>query len=416
MTTTQRKRLTNVLAALVAAATLAACSGDDDGGDSGDDAGAGGPTTPTDEAPAAIVLSTEGNNLNAYEADPPFRKQTVIRTAADDPEGLDINGQVCMLPGDSPEAARSAQPGPERPGAEGAESGKQRFVAGEDTGQPERTPGWGIFELAGAAVGDLEASEVARLVPTYQTDGPENYGCGVLSDGRIVTTDIGNQVTGPPTGQLIVWFPPFDSEEVAYCKIDVALPTPGGIHVRDDVVYLATARPPDHGIVRYEGPFPTSADASGGCGRRDATGAPLADAARRSVFIPADEHVGTPNAVVAAPGGGFYVSSAFTGVLAEYDGSGRFVRTLVAPPAGEELGAEPYSTGAPFGMGVDPATGTLYWADLAIGVTDSIGPIDGAGTVRRITFGEDGEPRSAETLDEGLDFPDGIGIYVPTGG
>jgi hypothetical protein len=392
VTTTQTKWLTSAVAALVAAATLAACSGDDDGGDVGDDATGGGPATPTDEGPAAIVFSTEGNNLNAYEADPPFRKQTVIRTVADDPEGLDINGQVCMLPGDS------------------------GFVAGEDTGQPERTPGWGIFELDGAAVGDPGAREVARLVPTYQTDGPENYGCGVLSDGRIVTTDIGNQVTGPPTGQLIVWFPPFDSEEVAYCKIDVALPTPGGIHVRDDVVYLATARAPDHGIVRYEGPFPTSADPSGGCGRRDATGAPLADAVHRSVFIPADEHVGTPNAVVAAPGGGFYVSSAFTGVLAEYDDSGRFVRALVAPPAGEELGAEPYSTGAPFGMGVDPATGTLYWADLAIGIADSIGPIDGAGTVRRITFGDDGEPRPAETLDEGLDFPDGIGIYVPTGG
>ena len=117
--------------------------------------------------------------------------------------------------------------------------------------------------------------------------------------------------------------------------------------------------------------------------------------------------------MVGAPGGGFYVSSAFTGVLAEYDDSGRFVRTLVTPPAGEQLGAEPYSTGAPFGMGVDPTTGSLYWADLAIGITDSIGPIDGAGTVRRITFDADGNPRPVETLDEGLDFPDGIGIYVP---
>jgi hypothetical protein len=395
VTMTQTKRLTCALVALAAAALVAACSGDD-GDDAGADAdGAGSATSAADEAPAVIVLSTEGNNLNAYEPDPPFRKQTVIRTAADDPDGLDINGQVCMLPDGS---------------------GTQLFVAGEDTGQPERTPGWGIFELDGATVGDLEAREVARLVPTYQTDGPENYGCGVLSDGRIVTTDIGNQVTGPPTGQLIVWFPPFDSDEVPYCKIDVALPTPGGIHVVDDVVYLATARPPANGIVRYEGPFPTSADASGGCGRVDATGAPLADAVHGSVFIPADEHVVTPNAVVGAPGGGFYVSSAFTGVLAEYDDSGRFVRTLVAPPAAEELGAEPYSTGAPFGMGVDPTTGTLYWADLAIGITDSIGPIDGAGTVRRITFEPNGDPRRAETLDEGLDFPDGIGIYVPAEG
>ncbi len=252
-------------------------------------------------------------------------------------------------------------------------------------------------------------------MPTYQTDGPENYGCGVLSDGRIVTTDIGNQATGPPTGQLIVWFPPFDTEEVPYCKLDVALPTPGGIHVVDDVVYLAVARPPGNGIVRYDGPFPTSADAAGGCGRVDGTGAPVADEVHKQPFIPADEHIATPNAVIGAPGGGFYVSSAFTGVLAEYDGSGRFVSTLVAPPAGEQLGAEPYSTGAPFGMGVDPATGAIYWADLAIGITDDIGPIDGAGTVRRITFDTGGNPGPVETLDEGLDFPDGIGIYVPAG-
>ena len=227
-----------MVAALAAMALVAACSGDDDDGAGGADSA----TTTTAGAAGAIVLSTEGNNLNAYEPDPPFRKQTVIHTAADDPDGLDINGQVCVLPDGSAEAARAAQAGPERPGAGGAESGKQLFVAGEDTGQPERTPGWGIFELDGVVVGELEAREVARLVPTYQTEGPENYGCGVLSDGRIVTTDIGNQATGPPTGQLIVWFPPFDSEEVPYCKIDVALPTPGGIQVVDDVVYLALAR------------------------------------------------------------------------------------------------------------------------------------------------------------------------------
>jgi hypothetical protein len=391
-TKTRTKRRTCAVAALAALGLVAACSDDDGDDDSGGgrNADADAATTTAAEPTDVIVLSTEGNNLNAYEAEPPFRKQTVIRTAADDPDGLDINGQVCVLP-----------------------DGSGRFVAGEDTGQPERPAGWGIFELDGNAVGELEAREVARLVPTYQTEGPENYGCGVLSDGRIVTTDIGNQAIGPPTGQLIVWFPPFAGEEVPYCKIDVALPTPGGIQVVDDVVYLALARAPGNGIVRYEGPFPTGPDAAGGCGRIDGTGAPLADEAHRGQFIAADDHVATPNAVVGAPTGGFYVSSAFTGVLAEYDEAGHFVRTLVAPPAGEQLGAEPYSTGAPFGMGVDPTTGSIYWADLAIGITDSIGPIDGVGTVRRITFDADGNPRPAETMDEGLDYPDGIGIYVP---
>ena len=408
MTVTRRRSQTWALVAAAAAAGLVACSGDDGGGESR-------PATETTarEPPAVIVLSTEGNNLNAYETEPPFEKQTVIRTAADDPDGLDINGQVCMLP-DEPEGARSAQPGPERPGAGGAKSGKHvRFVAGEDTGQPERPPGWGIFELEGDAVGELEARQVGRLVPTYQTDGPENYGCGVLSDGRIVTTDIGNQVTGPPTGQLIVWFPPFDRDEVPYCKLDVALPTPGGIHVVDGVVYLAAARGPGPGIYRYEEPFPTGPDAAGGCGEVDGTGAPLADEVHKELFIAADDHVATPNAVVGAPDGGFYLSSAFTGVLAEYDRSGRFVRTLVTPPPGEQLGAEPYSTGAPIGMGVDPTTGALYWADIAIGIGEQIGPVDGAGTVRRITFDAAGDPERAEVMDDGLDFPDGIGIYQP---
>ena len=120
---------------------------------------------------------------------------------------MDINGQLCFFPDDP-----------------------HRLIAGEDTGQPERTPGWGIFEIDGDRVGDLSARQVGRLVPSYQND-PDNYGCGVLSDGRVVTTDIGNKVEGPPSGQLIMWFPPFDSEQVSYCKLDVTLPTPGGIVV-----------------------------------------------------------------------------------------------------------------------------------------------------------------------------------------
>jgi hypothetical protein len=387
------------VAALGLAIVAAACSGNDSGSEAGTDSDAEPPDTTAAERPpppGVIVLSTEGNNLNAYEAAPPFRQQTVIRNAGDDPGGLDINGQVCLLPPDD-----AGDP--------------VRFVAGEDTGQPERTPGWGIFELEGDTVDDLEARQVGRLVPTYQTEEPENYGCGVLSDGRVVTSDIGNQASGPPTGQLIVWYPPFDGEDVRYCKLDVALPTPGGIHVVDDYVYVTAARPPDNGVRRYAGPFPTSADAAGGCGRADATGAPLADETGYEVFIHADNHVATPNAVIGAPDSGFYVSSAFTGVLAHYDADGRFVRTLVTPPAGEQLGEEPYSTGSPFGMGVDPTTGDVYWADIAIGIGEGVGPVDGAGTVRRTTFDATGEPRPAEIIDERLDFPDGIGIYVPPG-
>ena len=52
--------------------------------------------------------------------------------------------------------------------------------------------------------------------------------------------------------------------------------------------------------------------------------------------------------------------------------------------------------------------GTIFWADLGLGISDDVGPLD-AGTVRRY----DPASGSSSTMDEGLDFPDGIGIFRP---
>jgi hypothetical protein len=335
-----------------------------------------------------IVFSGEGNRLNAYAPDDDDRKQTVIQTRSQDPGGLDINAQICFDP-----------------------DGSRRFIAGEDTGQPDPPQGWGFFQLEGDEVGALSATQVGKLTPTYQgsLDNAENYGCGFLSDGRLVTSDVGNQAGGAGDGQLIIWFPPFDSFAVRYCKLDVAVGTAGGIWVdADDNVYLASARV-SPGIYRYAPPFPTTNDASGGCGRVDTTGAPLADAIQKSVFIPADSNIPTPNAIVASPVDTYYVSSVINGVIAEYDLQGRFVRRILEPPAGETLGPEPYSTGTPFGLGID-SSGTLYYADIGIVVRNgNVGPGPRTGTVRRIPF-VDGDPQPPITMDQGLSFPDGIGV------
>ncbi len=343
------------------------------------------PDRPRGRPPQASVLfSGEGNNLNAYATESPFVKQNVIRNAGDDPEGLDINAQICFFP-----------------------DGSRRFIAGEDTGQPDPPAGWGIFELRGRRVGKLSARQVGKLTPTYQTDGPENYGCGFLGDGRVVTTDVGDQVEGEGNGQLIVWFPPFDEFTVRYCKIDVGIATAGQIHVDDhDRVHVMSGRGPDAGVLRYSGPFPTSDDASGGCGRRDATGAPLADAVQRDQFIGSDQLGFGAVGIVASPAGGFYVSSIAVGAILEFDAAGRLLRRVLDPPAGQGLGSFTYGT--PFGLAVD-AAGTLYYADLDLVVgPDGIGP-GPDGKVWRIRF-VDGEPQLPELLDRGLAFPDGLGI------
>lgn len=365
-----------------------------DDGAGGEDAGDGTP----------IVLNGQGNNLDAYSSQPPFEHQRVISSAAEDPDGgLDINAQLCVF----------------------EDEGTRYLIAGEDTDQDgDGVQGWGIFALTGDALGDLEATEVAKLTPTFQGESnPENYGCGRLSDGRLVTGDVGNQAGGPATGQLIVWFPPFDSfTDVAYCKLDVEIGTAGQILVGDDdSIYITSSfgrteeRP--SGVYRYAPPYPTGPTAEEGCGRTDPTGAPLADAVDRQLFIGTEEGLGFPAGIVASPTGGFYVSSQASGVINEYDGDGWFLRTILQPGEGDVLDADGFEQGSPHGLGIDP-DGTLYYADIGIVRTEdqeflSIGPGEGTGSVRRIAFDDAGEPNPPEVMADGLDYPDGIGVFTP---
>jgi len=370
-------------AALVFCAALPLACGngdDDDGGADGD---------------ATIVFNGEANRLNAYtERDGAIVEQTVIENSNLDPEGRDINGQICFTRGPN---------------------GETRFIAGEDTGQGSGIlQGWGYFELSGNRVGELSAQQIGKLTPTYQSadDNAENYGCGFLSDGRLLTTDVGNQAFGPLDGQLIIWFPPFDAESPRFCKLDIAIGTAQGIAIDgDDNVFVGSARgdaTTSAGIYRYSGDFPTSDDADGGCGRVDGTGAPLVDVGRvdKELFI-SDSHVPTSGGVVLLPGGGFYVTSVATGSIAEFDADGAYVRTILAPPAGSV--PFDFPGGTPLGIGVAD-DGTIYYADIGLAVRGTnIGPGRDLGKVRRIRF-VDGEPQAPETLDEGLNFPDGIGI------
>jgi hypothetical protein len=334
-----------------------------------------------------IVFNGEANRLNAYDPADGFRKQTVIPSHRDDPlNGRDINGQICFM-----------------------RDGSRRFIAGEDTGQPTPPQGWGFFQIKGTKVGGLSATQIGKLTPTYQNslDNAENYGCGFLSDGRLLTTDVGNQASGEPNGQLIIWFPPLDAPNPKYCKLDIMIGTAGGIAVdANDRVYVASARG-DPGIYRYSGPFPTSDTAAGDCGQRDGTGAPLAAQLHKEIFIPADSHVTTVSGIVQTKQGTFYVSSVLNGVIAEYDADGRFVRRILQRPTGDNT--PPYMTGTPFGIGID-SSGSVYYADIGIVVRGTnIGPGANRGTVRRIRF-DNGQPLAPETMDTELNFPDGIGV------
>jgi hypothetical protein len=208
-----------------------------------------------------------------------------------------------------------------------------------------------------------------------------------------------------------VWFPPLEIANAAFCKIDVAVGTAGQVHVdADDRVYVTSSRI-EPGVYRYSN-LPTSADAAGGCGSTDGSGAPLSTSVVRERFIVADANLPTVNGIAGTPDGTLYVSSVLSGVIAEYSASGAFVRRILSPPAGESLGPEPFSTGTPLGIAVD-RSGTVYYADLGLVFRDGrVGPGPGEGTVRRIRFDGD-DPMPPETMDEGLSFPDAVAVFTP---
>ena len=353
---------------------------------------------PVTATTAGIAFGAENNRLFAYQGAPGFPHQIVIPSDNDAPgEGRDINGQICFTRG------------PE---------GQTRFIAGEDTNQGplHSTAGWGLFELSGAFP-NFTWEQIGKIQPTYQPvpqggDEPENYGCGFLSDGRLVTTDVGSQAAGAGTGQLVIYFPPLYPDNPKYCKLDIGIATAQQIAVdAQDHVYVASSRttiPSPAGIWRYTGPFPTSDTEEGGCGRVDGTGAPLVSEGRitKERFIPSDGNVQTPGGVVLIPGGGFYVASVINGVIAEYDADGKFVRRVMSPPRP----GIPSETGNPIGLGL-ASDGTLYFSDIGLQLYPGggIGPGGGLGTVRRLRF-VDGVPQAPEIMNQGLNFPDGMGV------
>jgi sugar lactone lactonase YvrE len=342
--------------------------------------------SPTPTVHSIILFSAEGEDLNAYDVHDGFRKQAVVFGGEDEHAGgYSLNGEVCFT-----------------------RDGSRVFAAGDDAGQPEVTPGWSVFQLLGDRVGEFTYTHIAKLTLTYQAQ-PDNYGCAFLSDGRLLTTDIGNNRSGPGDGQLTVWFPPFDEANLHYCKLDITLGTAGGIYVdADDTVYVASARLTP-AVYRYPPPFPTSDDAAGGCGQHDGTGAPMADSIVKDTFIRPDAVAVTPNAVWGSDHGTFYVTSILNGAIGEYDGNGKLVRRILTPPHGEVLGPMPYSTGTPLGLVVD-SEGSIYYADLGlVNNQGNLGPGNRTGTVRRIRF-ENGLPQRPETIDSMLRFPDGVGV------
>ena len=233
-----------------------------------------GPTgSPTPAAP--IVFNGQGNNLDAYDVaaavHAPARDHARV---ADDPKGLDINAQICFFPDEHRDRVHRRR-----------------------GHRPDRTApqGWGIFELTGNKVGELSAqARSASSRPTYQGSRRQRreLRLRVPADGRIAhhrRRQPGRRATATASSSCgSRRSTRGDGRATARSTSRIA--TAGRASASTTRTGLRGVGPParPRGVWRYTGPFPTSTTPRGGCGKKDATGAPLADdgARRRSSSPP----------------------------------------------------------------------------------------------------------------------------------
>ena len=290
---------------------------------------------------------------------PPFRKQRVITNARQGPRRSRHQRADLLLPRDD-------------------EGGTRWFIAGEDTGQPNPPQGWGIFQLKGNKIGKLQAKQDREAhpdVPGLDSTTRRTTAAGSCPDGRVVTTDIGNQASGDGDGQLIVWFPPFNRTQGAVLQ-DRHRDRDRGQHPRDATTASTSRRPgrrpPACGATPARSRRRTPRPAGAAAPTRPAHRSPTR-CRRRSSSRPAAP-IATPNAIARSPRRLLRVE--------RHHRRHRRVRPRRRVPAQRprararrrRSASSPYATGTPLGLGVD-RRGNLFYADIGIVVSaDGVGP------------------------------------------
>ncbi|MEO8602994.1 MAG: PQQ-binding-like beta-propeller repeat protein [bacterium] len=303
----------------------------------------------------AVLFSLQDNQLDEYDLARGWLTDLVPSTRAH------VNGQPCLLP-----------------------DGSGNFIVGEDTGQPEVRPGWGIFSPEGTFLKKITLPER----PDEAVVG-DPIGCAIDAEQRLFGTAIGTH--GGSDGQLVVFFPP-DYQQG--CILDQTLHTPGIMTIDDaGALYVPEAGPPGK-VSRLTGPFPAS---PAECGSVVPTKTPFISYADAVASL----------AVARGHDGHFFVSNVVglgdaTAGIREHDADGSFIRELL--PAGD--------WGNPAGLAFD-ADGSLYYADLGLNAQNE--DVAGAGTVRKISFDAQGRPSEPELMRRGLSFPDGVAVLPSRG-
>jgi len=316
-----------------------------------------------------VMLVTEDGQLHAYDpASLAFEgegEEAVISVtsqtlaASDDGTGLVPLGEACADPASSNHVV---------------------------VGQGGEAPGWTYLEIRGDGVGTLETTAAGHLTPVGIDPSP--YGCVFLPDGRLVTSVAGDRdpASRTPSGELIMWWPPFDSDDVPHCKLLTQIGQAGGVALDADGAVLFTAAKYDRrgntgGVFRLTGELPTDPAAC-----EDVDGVPSAPGMGQFVFL-TDAESSTPWDLSPTASGGWFVSNPYTGTITEYDAGGLMIRRAVGN--GSSLPGGFIEEFTPYGHALAP-NGDLWIA--MYGLSDTTTAADGAAQVHVAPLSTRSEP------------------------
>jgi hypothetical protein len=254
--------------------------------------------------------------------------------------------------------------------------------------------GWSVFDLTGRWT--RQQIQVEGEPNADQNNDPagakDPQGCAFLPDGRLITTDVGSEISGLNDGALMVFFPGSNGSYKSYCFLDKSLADPG-MPALDDAGNIYVPEPQAVRVTKFSPPYPSS---SADCANPERL---VTTPPTKSTWLASGVGgLSVPVSITRArTSDHFYVAGVLApAIINEYDADGAFVRNIVPADVPKN----------PLGMDVG-RDGTLYYAELNL---DPVTHNPRCGSVSMVQFDAAGNPQAPVTLGTHLRFPDGITV------